>query len=343
LTNEFEPSINSHKDTYVKSSLVFSLGNAWIQLVYFSLMIAAMLYLVVSDGSPAVLGPFLVVALFMRGYITNILNTIPIWSRAGVALERLYDEGFQDVQIGSPLVAPKSSLHTQGEPLSIEVDGVSYQYDGVSKGSSFSVGPLNLTLNSGELVFVVGHNGAGKTTFAKVLSGLYSNGSGVIRCNGKPIEDSNRDSYRELFSVLFTDPYIFDTLFFEDGPNYANRVESNEIISHYLEKIQLNQKVSFNNDRLDSVDLSHGQRKRLALLAAYLENKPILIFDEWAENQDPEFKAVFYQELLPELTRMGKLVIVISHEAQYYSVADRIIELKANVEKSSIVTDRVLG
>jgi len=305
-------------------------------------MIAAMLYLVASSESPAVLAPFLVVALFMRGYITNILNTIPVWSRAGVALERIHNDGFQDVQIGSRLVEPSSTLHTQGDPIAIEIDDVCYQYNGVSNGSSFSVGPLNLTLNSGELVFVVGHNGAGKTTFAKMLSGLYKNDSGVIRCNGQPVDDSNRDGYRELFSVLFTNPYIFDSLIYQNRLNDSNEADRTSAITHYLEKLHLDQKVSLSNERLDSIDLSHGQRKRLALLAAYLENKPVLIFDEWAENQDPEFKAVFYQELLPELTRKGKLVIVISHEAQYYSVADRVIELKANVENSSILTDSAL-
>jgi putative ATP-binding cassette transporter len=63
------------------------------------------------------------------------------------------------------------------------------------------------------------------------------------------------------------------------------------------------------------------------LLTAYIEDRPIYVFDEWAADQDPFFKRVFYYNFLPELKARGKAVLVISHDDRYYNVADRIIRL----------------
>jgi len=268
----------------------------------------------------------MIVALFMRSYISTIMNAIPTWSRAGVALERLSQDGFVKLQLHGNLNQPATQLATAGEQLELEISDLSYTYRSEYDDQEFTVGPVNLTLNSGELIFVVGHNGAGKTTFAKLLSGLFENETGTIKCNGTIITEELRSSYQELFSVIFTDPYLFEQLTTcDDLVTSVNGVDVS--IDQYLRKLKINNKVTVTNGRLDSTDLSHGQRKRLALLMAYLENKQILIFDEWAENQDPAFKEVFYRELLPELRNSGKLVIVISHESQYFDAADRVIIL----------------
>ena len=77
--------------------------------------------------------------------------------------------------------------------------------------------------------------------------------------------------------------------------------------------------------------LSHGQRQRLALLGAYLEDRPIYVFDEWAANQEPQFRNIFYRQILPELKARGKLAVVISHDDRYFDVADRLIRLTSGV------------
>ena len=305
-------------------------------------MITALLYIVLTSENPAVLGPFLIVALFMRGYTSTIMNAIPVWSRVGVALERLSQDGFSTTQLDGKLNKPVTQLVPEGEKLQLEVTDLMYTYRNESDDRKFTIGPLNLTLNSGELVFVVGHNGAGKTTFAKLLSGLFENETGIIKCNGTAVTAELQSSYRELFSVIFTDPYLFDQLIVCDE-FLTSADEVNVRIDQYLKKLKINNKVTVNSNRLDSTDLSHGQRKRLALLMASLENKQILIFDEWAENQDPAFKEVFYRELLPELRDSGKLVVVISHESQYFDVADRVITLKAPDSSTSIESDIQTG
>lgn len=340
LDDEYLPTVFAHEKAFVSSHLAAMLGTAWMQLVYFMLMIAALVYVIMTEAKLEVLGPFLVVALFLRSYMNNLLTAVPIWSRAGVVLNRLSAEGFSTISDEIRLSPPSTELHTPSNPLSIKIDQVAYRYISEENDQPFTVGPLDLTLNSGELVFIVGHNGAGKTTFAKLLAGLYENESGNILCNGKLVDSSNRQSYRELFSAIFTDPHLFEALTVPDEVEVADSILDGRI-AKYLERLQLSSKVKVEGNRLSSIELSYGQKKRLALLAAYLEDKPVLIFDEWAENQDPRFKEVFYRQILPELRDQGKLVIVISHEAQFFDQADRVITLSAQDANSQVVSNAI--
>jgi putative ATP-binding cassette transporter len=95
----------------------------------------------------------------------------------------------------------------------------------------------------------------------------------------------------------------------------------------YLERLHLNHKVTIKDGVFSTTQLSQGQRKRLALLCAYIEDRPFYLFDEWASDQDPLFKEVFYTQLLPELRSLGKAVLVITHDDRYFGVADRLIKL----------------
>jgi putative ATP-binding cassette transporter len=195
----------------------------------------------------------------------------------------------------------------------------SYQHE--KDDSHFVLGPINLRFHPGELVFLVGGNGSGKSTLAKIITGLYVPEAGELRLDGKPITDKNRDDYRQLFSAVFADFYLFDTL---RGLRNGNLDEQ---AAEYLEQLHLQHKVRVKNGTLSTTSVSQGQRKRLALLTAYLEDRPFYLFDEWAADQDPHFKSVFYTQLLPELKARGKTVLVISHDDKYFHVADRIIKL----------------
>jgi len=179
------------------------------------------------------------------------------------------------------------------------------------------------------MCFVIGGNGSGKTSFAKLLLGLYAPEEGAIRLNGQDITDEVRDSYRQLFSSVHADFYLFETLF---GLESA---ELDTAAREYLERLHLSDKLQVKDNVLSTTELSQGQRKRLALLTAYLEDRPIYVFDEWAADQDPLFKEVFYHQLLPDLKARGKTVIVISHDDRFYHVGDRVIKL----ENGQIVSD----
>lgn len=203
----------------------------------------------------------------------------------------------------------------------LELLNVVHSYRHEKDDSHFVLGPISLRFRPGELVFIVGGNGSGKSTLAKIITGLYPPEAGQIRLDGQLITDKNRDDYRQLFSAVFVDFYLFDNLL---GLGFGNLDEQ---AGHYLEQLHLSQKVKVKNGALSTTAVSQGQRKRLALLTAYLENRPFYLFDEWAADQDPHFKNVFYTQLLPELKARGKTVVVISHDEKYFHAADRIIKL----------------
>jgi putative ATP-binding cassette transporter len=187
----------------------------------------------------------------------------------------------------------------------------------------FQLGPVNLTLTPGELIFLIGGNGSGKATLVKLLMGLYEPESGEIRVDNKPVTMADRDDYRQQFSAVFYDFYLFERLFGIEAKDIDDESQK------YLDLLQLSHKLTVRNGNLSTIDLSQGQRKRVALLNAYLEDRPIYIFDEWAADQDPQFKQIFYYELVPELKSRGKTVIVISHDDRYYGLADRLITLES--------------
>jgi len=356
FNDEYLPTVFEHEKRYVKFMLFHLFANAWVQLTVFALLIAILLFIAFTNFTTTVLGPFLIVVLFMRSHVISLISAVPVWSRAGVALDRMRDQGYMELHRTRVLDQADPQLVFGGPNFTLSVENLTWNYASEVDDSAFTVGPLNIEMSTGELVFIVGHNGAGKTTFAKLLSGLYANESGRLLCNGIEVDAGNRTSYNELFSLLLSDPFIFDRLTVANDTDgnrmtdtVSNAVNENNIelndseqrIKYFLEKLQLHHKVSVVNQRLSSTSLSHGQRKRLALLSAYLENKPIMIFDEWAENQDPMFKKVFYHELLPELKARGKMVIVISHEAQFFHLADRILKLDASATGSTSVAEEI--
>lgn len=190
-----------------------------------------------------------------------------------------------------------------------------------------------MTINKGEIVIIRGGNGSGKSTFAKLLIGLLNRSSGEFYVDGQVIDSSEFKHYLNMYSVIHSDFYLFDTVINRNG-----QPASDEKIRSYLSKLNLDEKVTVNEGKLSTTRLSHGQRKRLALVIAYLEDAPIYLFDEWAADQDPYFRHLFYRELLPEMKQNGKTVIAISHDDKYFDVADRVITMD-NGQIESLVTN----
>jgi putative pyoverdin transport system ATP-binding/permease protein len=250
-----------------------------------------------------------------------LLNQIPAMERAYLAAERIEELGFSLSTAKPESLAPSSTPDTNWQQLELVNVTHSYRQDGGT--AEFQLGPINLTIYPGELIFLIGGNGSGKTTLVKLLMGLYEPEAGEIRVDDKLVTMAERDDYRQQFSAVFYDFYLFERLFGIE----AKQIEAES--QKYLDLLQLSHKLEIKNGRLSTVDLSQGQRKRLALLNAYLENRPIYIFDEWAADQDPQFKQIFYYELVPELKSRGKTVIVISHDDRYYGLADRLIKLES--------------
>lgn len=273
---------------------------------------------VFTETSSQMITGYTLALLYLMAPLSAVMQALPNLGEGVVALRRIEALGFsltdhpQNEEYGSPAV---SSV-----PGKLELVGVSHHYQHEKEERGFVLGPLNLTLSPGELVFVIGGNGSGKSTLMLLLMGLYAPDQGYIRLNDEAITDSNRENYRQQFAAVFSDAYLFECLL-----GYEKDVEGNA--RELLAQFRLSHKVRIEDGKFSTLDLSQGQRKRLALLAAYLDDRPFYVFDEWAADQDPEFKAIFYTKLLPDLKKRGKTILVITHDDRYFHVADRCIKL----------------
>lgn len=267
------------------------------------------------------------VILYLLPPLEVIMSALPMLGRANVALQKIEAMGLSLAAESEERSTAISSHSYQ----SLKLQGVAHAYDS-EDADGFKLGPIDLSFRPAELVFLVGGNGSGKTTLAKLLTGLYAPDEGAVYLDGVKITDETRDQYRQLFATVFSDFYLFESLL---GLT-AGTLDEQAL--QFLQRLQLDRKVQVIEGALSTTDLSHGQRKRLALLTAYLEDRPCYVFDEWAADQDPLFKEIFYLQLLPELKARGKTVIVISHDDRYFHVADRIIKLNYGKLEQEIMT-----
>src|SRR6478736_5449286 len=305
----------------VAAEIRFVVAQTWGHLLFF-LLVGLILFVLpaVEQISLRTLTGYIVTTLYLMGPLAGVMSSLSAFGRANVALTKIDTLGFSlATHADEECSLTKPERECEFEKL--ELLGVSHSYHHEKDDSHFTLGPLNLTFHPGELVFLVGGNGSGKSTLAKIITGLYPPESGEVRLDGEPVNSQNRDDYRQLFSVVFSDFYLFESLLGLHGSNLDVRAQE------YLAKLHLDHKVKVRDGKLSTLDLSQGQRKRLALLTAYLEDRPFYLFDEWASDQDPQFKEIFYRQILPELKARGKAVVVITHDDRYFSVADRILKL----------------
>ncbi len=305
----------------VRARMVFSVAGNWGSSL-FLLVIGAAVFgrLWMPEAAVPNLTGFVLVLLYVRGPLQVLMNSLPQLGRGGVAVDKVERLGLSLLDDPVEVAAVPEA---QPDWHALELRGVAHAYRSDSDERGFMLGPLDFRLEPGEVVFLVGGNGSGKTTLAKVLTGLYVPEEGEVALDGEVITDAVREDYRQLFSVVFSEFHLFDRLLGLEGAD-----DLDERAADYLGDLRLSHKVTVEEGRLSTLDLSKGQRKRLALLTAYLEDRPVYVFDEWAADQDPVFKEVFYRRLIPELRRRGKAVLVISHDDRYFDTADRILKLE---------------
>jgi putative ATP-binding cassette transporter len=305
----------------VGAEVRFVLAQNWSHFLFFTL-IGLILFLLpqISSLSPKTLTGYVITTLYLMGPLAGVMSSLSLFGRANVALEKVEQLGISLAQAATeecPIERAESDMTFER----LELMNVTHSYHVEKDDSFFELGPISLRFSPGEVVFLVGGNGSGKSTLAKIVSGLYVPEAGEMRLDGALITDKNRDDYRQLFSAVFSDFYLFENLLGLYTKDIDKQAEM------YLDHLHLSHKVKVNNGVLSTTAVSQGQRKRLALLTAYLEDRAFYLFDEWAADQDPVFKHVFYTQLLPELKSRGKTVLVISHDDKYFHVADRIIKL----------------
>jgi putative ATP-binding cassette transporter len=321
-----EPTCGRLRDDLNAGMIVYAAAASWGQLLF---VVAIGVVLFALPGrfalDTATLAGVVLTTLYTASPIEAILGSLPAIGQARVSLRKVEDLARLG---GEPQVADESATVPASAARGVvELVGVTHVYHREGEEGGFLLGPIDLALRPGEVVFLIGGNGSGKTTLAKVLAGLYAPEGGEIRLNGRPVTADERETYRQNFSAVFSDFYLFERLVGLAGAA-SDPAALDAQAARYLKHLRLDHKVSVHDGAFSTTELSHGQRKRLALLTAYLEDRPVYLFDEWAADQDPVFKKVFYTQLLPELKARGKAVLVITHDDRYFVRADRVIRLE---------------
>jgi putative pyoverdin transport system ATP-binding/permease protein len=323
IAESLEPTMASARADMTGGMAHFAAAEGWGQVAYFGfigfLLFAAPL---IEPMSRATLVSAVLVVLYLMTPLDIILTWVPVLGRAQVSLQRVQAliptlQRYGDDVDGRSLPVKRLMIHD-----SICLEGVTFTYRDGDDDAGFLLGPVDLTLRPGELVIVAGGNGSGKTTLVKLLAGLYQPESGEVRIDGHRIGDEDREVYRQLFSIVFADGHLFRDFLGLNADGVATLARDG------LERLGLAPVVSVQGSSFSTLDLSQGQRRRLALLGALLEDRPVLVLDEWAANQDPTFKQIFYHELLPELRAAGKALVVISHDESHFDIADRVIRIQ---------------
>jgi ABC-type siderophore export system fused ATPase/permease subunit len=220
--------------------------------------------------------------------------------------------------------APPPATAIQRAPAvrpELRLEGVTFTYAFEGGGESFTVGPIDFIARPGEIVFITGGNGSGKTTLMKLMAGLYRPDAGRILLSDTPFSPASEAWIRDQISIIFSDFHLFRRL-------YGLGEQNPERMAELLREMQIDHKTGIRGDGFTNINLSSGQRKRLALIVTLLEDKPIVIFDEWAADQDPSFRRKFYEEILPGLKAKGKVIICVTHDDRYFDVADRRMKME---------------
>ncbi|MGK3988245.1 cyclic peptide export ABC transporter [Sorangium sp. So ce136] len=326
LSDALGTSLATYQRDFVAGTTEFAIALGWGSLLFYAVLGLTLFALPAWAGlTPPATSGVVLAMLFLLTPFAQTVELLPAVGRASVALSKANELGLSltpELEIAAP--QPPRGSGAEGPPAAwkrLELAGVTHRYYREKEDGSFQLGPIDLTFQPGEIVYLVGGNGSGKTTLSLLLLGLYAPESGEIRLDGAPIDDANRERYRQLFSVVFAEYHLFEQLLGLEGPDLEERAR------RYLERLQLDHRVRVEEGALRVTGLSQGQRKRLALLTAYLEDRPFYVFDEWASDQDPQFRKIFYTELLPELRARGKTALVITHDDQYFALADRCLRL----------------
>ncbi|MCD1260587.1 cyclic peptide export ABC transporter [Paenibacillus athensensis] len=312
-------SSGQYREKRIQGDLKFANVNVIGELL-FTFVIGAVAFLfpvLFADLKTNDLRSYVFILLYMTGPVHGILGTIPNVFRVKISWGRLTEMSRYLDAIQAEQAVSLAALES-GKPLELTLKDIVYQYKN-KEGESFSVGPISHTFRSGEITFITGGNGSGKSTLARLATGLYTPDSGEVLLNGEPVPPGQ---IGQAYSAIFADFHLFEKLY---GLEYADKQQE---MDAYMKLLHLTDKVQIRDGQLSTIKLSTGQRKRLALMISYLEDRPVYLFDEWAADQDPEFRMFFYNTLLPELKQRGKCVIAITHDDRYFGLADQVIKME---------------
>lgn len=314
---EFSVNAEGYRNEVTKADILNGFAANMANTVVLAL-IGLNFYLATGLGwaSIEVASTFALVVLFMRTPLMSAVGSIPTLVTANISIKKLNSLSLSE----SRSLEPKSAQNQSFDSLALKQ--VTYRYQADGDDESFAVGPIDFDIKRGEHIFIIGGNGSGKSTFARLLTGLYRPHSGAVFVDGSEVLQSSWQDYRHQFSSVFSDFHLFHQIVDGEGQDISD-VEINE----WMVRLEMSHKVQHDNGKLSDVRYSQGQRKRLALLMAVIEKRGCILLDEWAADQDPRFRKLFYRQLLPLLKERGVTVIAITHDDAYFDAADRIFKM----------------
>ncbi len=318
---EFQGAATSVMSARSRVMMLFSNNVVFVE-TFFVLLVGAIVFVVpvLSPSFSTSVTKIVAAILFLLGPLSNVVMMIPVLSQVHVTVDNLRRlETFLDQSLAKSPDGPEDPSGLE-DFQTIQLDQVCFTYHSPDGSPGFQVGPIDAEVRRGEILFLVGGNGSGKTTFLKLFTALYSPMQGSLRVDGREIGTAHIRGYRNLFSAIFSDFHLFDKL-------HGLRNAAPERIDQLLRLMELSEKTAYRDGRFSTTRLSTGQRKRLALVVSYLEDKPVYVFDEVAADQDPHFRRYFYEALLPELRQAGKTVVVVSHDDRYFHVGNRVLQM----------------
>lgn len=298
-------------------NITLSKISEWIVIVSLSCLLLIVQKYGTIDSDRLV--QFFTLLLFLLPSLITITSFFRSFKKMQVSVDKIEELGLSFSQEITSEAEDLKQLKEDQNGTLIDLKDIVYHY--TMGQNSFGIGPMSMSIRKNEILCITGGNGSGKTTLLKLLIGLYQGASGTISFNGTVVEESNLQQYRNQFSVSFADSFVFQDLSYLQDSTLLKKS------AQLIDMLELQDKISMSDLSISDIDLSFGQRGRLNLLRTILEDKPIIVFDEWAANQDPSFKRKFYHEILPILKAEGKTIILVSHDDNYYEVADRIVKL----------------
>ncbi len=310
------PESDTLRDAQIGASIQINRGiNVSLSLFY--LMVGTIAFLLPPlVGDQEVIMKAVYVAIYMLGLVEAVQKAVPMVTRASFAIDEL--NSIEETLEKAAQSEPERRAAADFERL----EGVEllYSYHDRDGQRTFTMGPTSLELSKGELLFIVGGNGSGKSTLLKTFTRLYRPQSGKLLWDGAPVDEGSVRAYRSLFSTVFSDFHLFDRLYGLEAVPEAR-------VNALLADLGIAHKTAYRDGRFTTTDLSTGQRKRLALAVALLEERPVLVLDELAADQDPDFRRRFYDELVPRWKAEGRTLVIVSHDDRYFHIADRTLIL----------------
>ena len=322
ITEVVSSNVNNWNNATIRSKVLYETTDRTSDLLVF--ILSGLLMFLGATVLPVNFDSFKVILptiLFLLPFTIKIAGYFRYRSTAMVSLSQIHKLG---IEISDERIDSCEDIKATNDPQNsfLRMKEVKFQYQNSKHETPISFGPVNIEFKKNNITFIIGGNGSGKTTFTKILTGLYRPTDGELIFNNQVVSNANLLSYRNQFSSYFTDSHVFE---------YLTHITDSFLETHsnkFISMLQMQHKVSIHEKQFNTTKLSYGQKSRLGLIANLLDDKEIYVFDEWAANQDPHYKEVFYYDILPHLKRQGKTVIVISHDEKYFDVADEIIELQ---------------